>query len=78
MKRQPVSKFEKLVEGLTKLLVAQPAARVSVEEGKLFVGDTTDPFISRGLKDYMKNMGFEVEKECFMFHTKEEKKYGKF
>jgi len=78
MKRQPISKFEKFVEGLTKLLVLQPSAQIEIIEGRFFVGDTTDPFLSRGIKDYLTNMGFYIEEGKFVFEIKKEKSYAKY
>jgi len=78
MKRTPISKLEKFVDGLNKLLVAQPAATISIEDNKFFVGDLKDTFISKGLTAYIVNAGFVIEEDRFVFKTKEEEKDGKF
>lgn len=66
--RQPISKFEKLLAGLNALVLLQPAAKIDFAgQGYLLIGNTDDPYISQGMKDHLRKLGFSEDKETQMF-----------
>ena len=75
MVKQPTSKFEKFLMGLKVIVQAQPGAQMDFGSGNHFlVGNTEDPFISKGMRDYLLGLGFTVDsdKEMFSFRIKDE------
>ena len=73
--RQPTSKFEKLLTGLNVIVKSQPGAKMNcTHDGHFLVGNTTDPFISKGMRDYLFGLGFSEDsgKEMFSFRVKNE------
>jgi hypothetical protein len=65
--RAPMSKLEKLNEGLTLLRKYQPAAQMYRVGSHLLVGDTTDPHLPEGMKVRMREFGFQLEENRGMF-----------
>jgi hypothetical protein len=70
--KKPQSRFEKFSEGLRIIMIHQPAAEMSIS-GKFFcLGDTEDPHVSRGAKDYLKGLGFSIREGKFCYQVDEE------
>lgn len=63
----PTSKFEKLLTGMQALEWLQPAARMEAEGSRVYLGDTEDPHVPKGLVDYLISLGFEVDENRKMF-----------
>ena len=73
--RQPTSRFEKFLTGLKVIVQAQPGAKMDLGRGGTFlVGNTEDPFVTKGMRDYLSGLGFSVDsdKEMFSFQVKNE------
>jgi len=67
VKRQPTSRLEKLIVGLSTLAQFQPAAHMEIEGDCFFVGDTTDPFVTEGMNTYLSGLGFETNENKKMY-----------
>lgn len=72
MIKTPRSRFEKLFTGMKMLIKHQPAANMRAANGKFFIGDTGDEYLSRGAKDYLEKLGFKEEDGMFSFSVGDE------
>lgn len=70
--RQPMSKLEKLAEGLRVIKQYQPAAEVNALDGLILVGDTKDPHVSMGARQFLRGIGFAEDDlhKRFVFSTR--------
>ena len=69
MRKQPQSKFEKLVAGLMIIIQHQPAAKI---KGSVTLGDPNSSFITEGMKSHLRGLGFETDGEYFVFKVDED------
>ncbi len=66
--RQPTSKFEGLLAGLKVIMQSQPGAQMDcTHDGHFLIGNVTDAFISRGMRDYLSGLGFSEDSDRGMF-----------
>lgn len=68
------SQLEKFVDGLTILRDHQASAHMVSQSGRFLVGDASDPYLSKGMKEHLKGLGFVVDEKSsqFVFTLKEE------
>lgn len=67
MIKTPQSQFERLLAGLTAIKPVQPAAKLGIEGGRLLVGNTDDPFVTEGMRNYLAGFGFVVDAKAKQF-----------
>lgn len=72
--KTPTSKLEKFVAGLVILRDHQASAHMKSETGRFLVGNASDPFLSKGMIEHLKGLGFVVDEKAsqFVFTLKEE------
>lgn len=72
--KTPTSKFEKFITGLVILRDHQASAHMVSQPGRFLVGNASDPYLSKGLFDYLDGLGFAVDEKSqqFVFTLKEE------
>jgi hypothetical protein len=68
MRKQPQSKFEKLFAGLKVIIQHQPAAEI---KGTVALGNPNDKFITEGMKQHLRGLGFDTDGEHFIFKVDE-------
>ncbi|MCG8430760.1 MAG: hypothetical protein MJA29_06290 [Candidatus Omnitrophica bacterium] len=67
MRKTPTSKIEKLIAGLTAIQQHQAAATLTLEGDSLYVGDTEDPYLTEGMKTYVRGFGFTMDRKSKRF-----------
>ena len=72
--RTPTSKLEKFLGGLKVIHMHQASAHMKAENGRFLVGDASDLFLSKGMIEHLKGLGFIVDEKSsqFVFDLKEE------